>query len=127
MGYFSSLASEDMHIHPDHSVVLPQQQLLWRLEDLQDRLQTLREKGAVYSSSRCCDWSILRYGLPGSFCAEWEVEKAIELAVCDLQEHYGIAIGGQADPRQLPVQDELTGNQLSIYMILPPVALPKAV
>jgi hypothetical protein len=52
-----------------------------------------------------------------------EVEKALELVAQELKEKYGINI--QLEKAEAPELDELTGNQLSFLLILPPAALQK--
>lgn len=91
MGYFSNLAIEDDN-WLDHSVTPPEQQLLWRLEDLQNRLEELKSRGARYSSDRVYMDDDLRYEPVGAFKRIMDVEAAICMAIDDLQNKYGICV-----------------------------------
>jgi hypothetical protein len=53
-----------------------------------------------------------------------DVKKALELAAQELKEKYGIDV--QPEKAEEAELDELTGNQLSFFLILPPVALQNA-
>ena len=54
----------------------------------------------------------------GTIC---DVEKALELVAQELKEKYGIDV--QPEKAEASELDELTGNQLSFFLILPPLAL----
>ena len=113
MGYFSNLAAHEVLYDHDHSYTPPEKQLLWRLEDLEERLHELttqrtgrRDEGVCFSESD------LRYVLPGQFLSVSDVQKAIELAVSDLAERYGIYVRGKPVEEE-PEMDEITGMQIS--------------
>ena len=119
MGYFSNLAAQYVPYDHDHSYTPPETQLLWRLEDLEERLHELttqrtgkRDEGVCFSESN------LRYVLPGQFLSVSDVQKAIELAVNDLAERYGIYVRGKP-VEEVPEMDEITGMQISFLDILP--------
>ena len=129
MGYFSNLAIDSWENYYDVSWTTHEQQLLWRWEDLQSLLDEMRSWGAPYSGSVTYTDDELRYMLPehpggqslrknGTIC---DVEKALELATQELKEKYGIDV--QPEKAEAPELDELTGNQLSFLLILPPLAL----
>lgn len=118
MGYFSNLAAEYVPYEHDHSYTPPEKQLLWRLEDLEERLHELttqrtgrRDEGVCFSESD------LRYVLPGQFLSVSDVRKAIELAVNDLAERYGIYVRGKP-VEEAPEMDEITGMQISFLDVL---------
>ena len=118
MGYFSNLAAHEVLYDHDHSYTPPEMQLLWRLEDLEERLHELttqrtgrRDEGACFSESN------LRYVLPGQFLSVSDVQKAIELAVSDLAERYGIYVRGKPVEEE-PEMDEITGMQISFLDVL---------
>ena len=118
MGYFSNLAAQYVPYNHDHSYTPPEKQLLWRLEDLEDRLHQLtiqqtgkRDEGVCFSESN------LRYVLPGQFLSVSDVQKAIELAVNDLAERYGIYVRGKP-VEEVPEMDEITGMQISFLDVL---------
>ena len=102
MGYFSNLAAEYVPYDHDHSYTPPEKQLLWRLEELEDRYHELltqktgnRDEGVCFS----------------------DVRKAIDLAISDLKERYGIQV--REETAQVdPVVDEITGMQISFLDIL---------
>ena len=118
MGYFSNLAAQEVLHDHDHSYTSPEKQLLWRLEDLEERLHELttqqtgrRDEGACFSESD------LRYVLPGQFLSVSDVRKAIELTVNDLAERYGIYVRGKP-VEEVPEMDEITGMQISFLDVL---------
>ena len=118
MGYFSNLAAQYVPHDHDHSYTPPEKQLLWRLEDLEERLHELttqrtgrRDEGVCFSESD------LRYVLPGQFLSVSDVRKAIELAVNDLAERYGIYVRGKP-VEEVPEMDEITGMQISFLDVL---------
>ena len=118
MGYFSNLAAHEVLYDHDHSYTPPEKQLLWRLEDLEERLHELttqrtgrRDEGVCFSESD------LRYVLPGQFLSVSDVRKAIELAVDDLADRYGIYVRGKP-VEEVPEMDEITGMQISFLDVL---------
>lgn len=90
MGYFSNFTIDEDICHHDVSITSPEQQLLWRLDDLRDRLDELKISGALYGGMCCYTESDLRYAPTGYFNTLYDVETAIELAVEDLRNKYGI-------------------------------------
>lgn len=118
MGYFSNLAAEYVPYDHDHSYTPPEKQLLWRLEDLENRLHELttqrtgrRDEGEYFSEEN------LRYVLPEHFLSASNVRKAIDLAISDLKERYGICVG-DAPEQEEPVMDEITSMQISFLDVL---------
>ena len=118
MGYFSNLAAEHKTYDHDHSYTSPEKRLFFRLEELEDRLCELtqqktgkRDKGEYFSEDN------LRYVLPEHFLSASNVRKAIDLAISDLKDRYGIYIGDQPAQEQ-PEVDEITGMQISFLDIL---------
>lgn len=112
MGYFSSLAIDLSARCYDHSVTTPEQQLLWRLDDLRDRLDEIKSTGGLYGGVCSYTKNDLRYVLPGCFHTVYELELAIELAIDDLKNKYCIQIS--EEEAEETVTDELTGSQLSL-------------
>ena len=118
MGYFSNLAAQYVPYDHDHSYTPPEMQLLWRLEDLEERLHELttqrtgrRDEGEYFSEDN------LRYVLPEHFLSASDVRKAIDLAVSDLKDRYGIQVREETTQEDLTV-DEITGMQISFLDIL---------
>lgn len=118
MGYFSNLAAERKNRYPDHSHTPPEKQLLWRLEDLEERLHELTtQRTGKRDEGSCFSESDLRYVLPDRFLSVSDVQKAIELAVTDLAERYGISV--RCKPvEEIPEMDEITDMQISFLDIL---------
>ena len=123
MGYYSSLAAQYVPYEYDHGDIPPEKQLLWRIEDLEERLHELatqrtgrRDEGACFSKSD------LRYVLPEHFCSVSDVLKAIDLAVNDLAERYGICVRGKS-VEEVPEMDEISGMQISFLDVLAVQAL----
>ena len=118
MGYFSNLAAQYVPNDHDHSYIPPEKQLLWRLEDLENRLHELttqrtgrRDEGEYFSEEN------LRYVLPEHFLSASNVCKAIDLAISDLKERYGLCVGDTPEQEE-PVMDEITGMQISFLDML---------
>ena len=118
MGYFSNLAAQYVPNDHDHSYTPPEKQLLWRLEELEDRYHELinrktgkRDEGACFSKDN------LRHVLPEHFLSASDVRKAIDLAVSDLKERYGIQVREETTQED-PTVDEITGMQISFLDIL---------
>lgn len=65
-------------------------QLLWRLDDLQDRLEELVAKDAPYRDGYIYSEDDIRYALPEHLFDIGKVERAIELAKDDLVNKYGL-------------------------------------
>jgi hypothetical protein len=129
MGYFSNLAIDSWENYYDVSWTTHEQQLLWWWEDLQSLLDEMRSWGAPYSGSVTYTDDELRYMLPehprGHSLRKngtiRDVEKALELVAQELKDKYGIDV--QPEKSEEPELDELTENQLSFFLILPPAVL----
>ncbi len=109
----------------DWSYPGPEMQLLWRLDDLQDRLEELIAKDAPYRDGYIYSEDDIRYALPEDLYDIGKVERAIELAKDDLVNKYGLP-----DPETLMIDEsELVAEdrviQMTLFEILPEV-LPKA-
>ena len=86
MGYFSNLAAQYVPNDHDHSYAPPEKQLLWRLEDLEERLHELtNHRTGKRDDGVCLSESDLRYVLPEHFLSASDVRKAIDLAISDLK------------------------------------------
>lgn len=118
MGYFSEIAINRNTYFHDDSWTTHKQQLLWRCEDLQNRLEELKLQRASHSSSGCLTNDDLRYALPHCFGTVYDAEKALELAVSELKEKYGINL--QPELCEESGADKLTSTQLSFVIFLPP-------
>ena len=113
---YAKLASVYGLYDEDHSYTPPEMQMLWRLEDLEDRLEELsqqqtveRDEGVNFSEDN------LRYVLPEHFFSVSDVQKAIDLAISDLAERYGIYVQSESEA---PIVDEVTDMQISFLDIL---------
>lgn len=118
MGYFSNLTAHEVLYDHDHSYTPLEKLLLWRLEDLENRLHELttqrtgrRDEGEYFSEDN------LRYVLPEHFLSASNVRKAIDLAISDLRDRYGIYVGDQPAQEE-PEVDEITGMQVTFFDIL---------
>ena len=120
MGYFSEIAIKRNTYFNDDSWATHEQQLLWRCEDLQNRLEELKLQRASYSSSGCLTNDDFRLALPHCFGAVYDAEKALELAVSELKEKYGINL--QPEPCEDSGLDKSAGTQLTIIMFWPDAA-----
>lgn len=122
MGYFSNLAIAYHGYSYDHSFTSPEQQLLWRLDDLRNRLDEVKALGAQDCGSISYLEDDLRYVPTGYLDQIFDVETAIKLAVDDLKNKYGIYVAHE-DPQEETVMEELTGDQLTLFEIAPVCSL----
>ena len=119
MGYFSEIAINRNTYFQDISWSTHEQQLLWRCEDLQNRLEELKLKEAPHSSSGCLTNDDLRYALPHFFGTVYDAEKALELALSALSGKYGFNL--QTEICEDSGAGKSAGTQLTILMFLPSV------
>jgi hypothetical protein len=102
----------------DHSYTPPEKQLLWRLEELEDRLCELtQQKTGKRNEEDYFSEDNLRYVLPEHFLSASNVRRAIDLAISDLRDRYGIYVGDQPAQEE-PVVDEITDMQISFLDLL---------
>ena len=126
MGYFSNLAAEYVPYDHDHSYTPPEKQLLWRLEELENRYHELvSQKTGQRDEGVCFSEDNLRYVLAEHFLSASDVRKAIDLAISDLRERYGIFVGDTPEQDD-PVMDEITGMQISFLDFLSACSQPNA-
>ncbi len=121
MGYFSNLATEYAPYNYDLTDTPPETQLLWRLEELKDRLFELTSRKE--DQGVCFTEDNLRYVLPEHFLSASDVCKAIDLVISDLKERYSVYMG---DQQEAPAMDEITGMQISLFDITPNLSLQVA-
>ena len=118
MGYFSNLAAQYVPNDHDHSYTPPEKQLLWRLEDLENRLHELTtQRTGRRDEGECFSEDNLRYVLPEHFLSASNVRRAIDLAINDLRDRYGIYVGDQP-VEEAPEVDEITDMQISFLDII---------
>ena len=113
MGYYSNLAIDEVACHHDVSITSPEQQLLWRLDDLRDRLDELKRSGGLYGGVCSFTKSDLRYAPPGYFTTIYDIECAIELAIVDLKNKYKIEADNEVCKNDSSCFENNTGDQLS--------------
>ena len=82
--------------------------LIWRLEDLQSRLEELEEEGAPVNSEdewRRLSEDDIRYAIPEYFDCIKDVERAIALVKSDLQVKLGInsVFTGEEAEKDIPL------------------------
>ena len=119
MGYYSDLAIDYVPCDYDHSYTPPEKQLLWRLEELEDRLYELtHQKTGNRDEGICFSEENLRYVLPEHFLSASDVRKAIDLAIDDLRDRCGICLREEECAEDEPIVDEITGMQISFIDIL---------
>lgn len=109
----------------DWSYPAPEMQLLWRLDDLQERLEELIVKDAQYRDGYIYSEDDIRYALPEYFRDISKVERAIELAKDDLVTKYGLPDPDTLifDESKIVVEDCV--GQMSLFELLSE-ELPKA-
>lgn len=74
----------------DWSYPAPEMQLLWRLDDLQDRLEELITKDAPYRDGYMYSEEDIRYALTERLFDIGKVERAIEFIKDELVNKYGL-------------------------------------
>lgn len=74
----------------DWSYPAAEMQLLWRLDDLQDRLEELITKDAPYRDGYMYSEDDIRYALPERLFDIGKVERAIEFIKDELVNKYGL-------------------------------------
>lgn len=90
VGYYDTYLPYIIEDGHDWSYPAPEMQLLWRLDDLQDRLEELTSDGATYSDEYIISVDEIKYALPEEFCDICQIERTIELAKDDLVNKYGL-------------------------------------
>ena len=118
MGYYSNLSAEHTPKIYDHSFTPPEKQLLMRLEELEERYKELTGATPVYEYRASFSHEDLRYILPEHLKSSADVAQAIDLAVYDLADRYGILVREKV-VEEPPEMDEITGMQISILDIFP--------
>ena len=117
MGYFSNFIVD---YDEDNSYTSPDRQLIWRLEDLQSRLEELKENGEprrYYDEGLRLTDDDIRYAIPEYFVRIVDVERAIDLVISDLQLKYNIVLSEEyIDERQsicdVQLPDQLCFDEL---------------
>lgn len=117
MGYFSDLAQKYIDFDYDRSYPSPEEQLLWRLDDLNYKLEELTEKDAPYRGWERLTDNDIRYAIPEYFENIGDVERAIELALEDLKNKYDIEIS-ELDSEQEEIFDG-GAVQMTLFEIIP--------
>ena len=126
MGYFSNFIVDD---EEDNSYPSPERQLIWRLEDLQSRLEELKENGEPHrykdDGLRLTDDDI-RYAIPEYFVRIVDVERAIDLAISDLQLKYNIVLAEEYIDEEQSICDVQPPEQLYFdeFLIVKPYDKP---
>jgi len=111
MGYYANAAIDNDLYDTDRSYIPHRQQLLWRLEQLESRLEELTADCVKYEDHTRFSQTELRYVRPEHFKSVSALQEAICLAVSELEERYGIITREKAP--EIPAMDELTELQLS--------------
>ena len=89
MGYYTNPAAVFLGEDSDYSYPSPERELLWRIDDLESRLDELKSKNACFESRITVSGDI-RYALPEHLATISQVKRAIEFARNDLRDKYGI-------------------------------------
>lgn len=89
MNYYDAYLPYIIDDHYDWSYPEPEIQLLWRLDDLHDRLEELTAMDAPYRKGYIHSEDAISYSLPAHLSTIEEVERAIELAKDELVNKYG--------------------------------------
>ena len=99
-------------IYENYSYPSPEEQLLWRLNDLYDILDELKKANAPYRSVYRLSDDDIRYIIPEYFRCIVDVESAINLAISDLCVNYGIKVKEEpTDEKQSTYDTPLIGQR----------------
>ena len=118
MGYFSDLAQTYSDFDQDRSYPSLAEQLLWRLDDLNNKRHELIEAGAPYRGWECLTDNDTRYAIPEYFENIADVERAIELAISDLKNKYDIDILEEIENTEVE-SDAIPPEQISLFDVIP--------
>ena len=92
MGYYFKLGQKHIDLGYDRSYPSPEEQLLWRLDELTYKKEELIKKGASHHGwGRLTDDDV-RFAIPEYFDCTADVERAIELALYDLKNDHDFDI-----------------------------------
>ena len=116
MGYFSNFAAQYVPYDHDHSDTPPEKQLRMRLEELEARYRELTGRPCAFRYRAHFTRQDLRYILPEHLKSPEDVAQAIELAVVDLADRYGICVR-EKSVQEVPEMDEITHMQISFLDI----------
>lgn len=89
----------------------PERQLLWRLEELLDRLDTLIARGAAYPDGYVYREEDIRYAPPERLNDISKVKRAIAMAKEDLLGEYGIAVDEAGQTLAAQESDDADGGE----------------
>ena len=117
MGYFSDLAQKYIDFDYDRSYPSPEEQLLWRLDDLNYKLEELTKKDAPYRGWERLTDNDVRYAIPEYFENIADVERAIEFELEVLKNKYDIEIS-ELDSEQEELFDG-GAVQMTLFEIIP--------
>ena len=122
MSCFSELAQEYIDFDYDRSYPSPEEQLLWRLDDLNNKREELMVSDAPCRNQTRLTDDDIRYAAPSYFENIGHVERAIQLAIEDLKNKYEIDILNETNDTAL-VSYEITAKQITMGDILLPQAI----
>ena len=117
MNYFTNLAQKYLSHDNDRSFPLPEAQLFWRLEELEERRKELVRADAPSESWTRFTEDEFRFASPDCFKSIIDVKKAIELAISELKDNYGIDIGA-VNETNTPASKSVPENQISLFDVI---------
>ena len=127
MGYFSNFKID--YDEEDNSYPSPDRQLMWRLENLQSRLEELQENGEprrYYDEGLRLTDDDIRYAIPEYFVRIVDVVRAIDLVISDLRLKYNIEITEEYIDEEQSICDVQLPDQLCFdeFLIVEPYDKP---
>ena len=117
MNYFTILAQKYLGHDNDRSFPLPEAQLFLRLEELVERCKELVRADAPSESWTRFTEDEFRFASPDCFKSIIDVKKAIELAISDLRDNYGIDIGA-VNETNTPAPKGVPESQISLFDVI---------
>lgn len=120
MGRYIEMVTE-LDDEVDHSYASPERRLLWRLDDLEERLDELKKRDVLYKNELLQTREDIHNALPEHLQDIYSVELALELAKADLLEKYGIDVHGLYEENRDEKFDDFFG-QISLFTLFPEAA-----
>ena len=123
MGYFSNFKLQNIYRDSDGRWPSQQELLMSRICDLCSIYEQLKEAGAPRRSSTMLSDDDIRFALPDYFTAVCDVEKAIELALCELNQSLGLE--GREDIVDGLGKIKAPKEQISLFETIPFPSAPE--
>ena len=109
----------------DRSYPSPEEQLIWRIEDLRNVIEELEQTNLPHDGGYHFSDDDIRYAIPEEFLRNSSlrsvpmVERAIQLTIDDLANKYGLQYPNEVIPFEDTPAESVCRNQMTFGEILP--------